>query len=124
MGYRSDVLYVADFVDDNCAQAALTAAKLKYELDEWEWENINQTNQYIIFCAYGWKWYDSYDGVKTIIDMFENFFHKMYNSSVKHVCIGEETDDNTEELLESETRDVPDTYWDIYIHRQITTPWD
>ena len=124
MGYRSDIFYVADFIDDECAAAALTAAKLKYELEDHEWECINQTNQYIIFYATGWKWYPDYDTVKHITDMFEQFFHKMYDSSTKFVRFGEELEDNEEETLESESRDVPDTYWDCYITRHITTPWD
>lgn len=125
MGYRSDVVIAADFETTEIRDAAWTAAKLRYQLDDYMWDKFQHFQETaIVFEAWGMKWYGSYPEVSTVNEMFKEFWHTDFDANVKEVIIGEETDDNTDELYEAGShRDQPDWFWDVYIHRHIDTPW-
>ena len=126
MGHRSDVTIVADFETAEIREAACTAAKLRYQLHDYYWEQFEHFQETgIVFEVEGWKWYGSYPEVTAIEEMFKQFWHENFDANVKVVMIGEETDDNTEELYECEShRDHPDWFWDVYISRSIIAPWN
>lgn len=125
MGYRSDVTIAAEFESREIRDAAMTAAKLRYQLrdDNWEiFQDFQETG--IVFEVEGWKWYGSYPEVTAIEEMFKQFWHEDFDANVKVVMVGEETDDMTEDLYEcAGDREPPDWFWDIYIARSIQAPW-
>lgn len=125
MGYRSDVTFAADFETAEIREAAWTAAKLRYQLQDYMWDNFDRFQETaIVFDAENVKWYDSYDDVKAVNEMFREFWLKDFDANIKEVIVGEETDDITEELYECDShRDHPDWFWDLYISRHIQTPW-
>lgn len=130
MGYRSDVMYVAEFEDEQSRDAAWAAAKLKYELIEGspfiEATGFDKFEEdCIVFEADSIKWYDSYPEVKMLEEMFRRFFNEGFNANVKFICVGEELNDLTDEILESpDDRDVPDWFYDqLYVERTIVAPW-
>jgi hypothetical protein len=102
----------------------MVAAKLKYELDEYTWKMFEEYDtDCIVFETEATKWYDSYDEVRIITEMFETFFHEGFDAAVKHIRVGEELEDNVEEVLEPQNGESPDWFYDIYITRSIATPW-
>ena len=125
MGYRSDVVIAADFETAEIREAAWTAAKLKYQLQEYMWENFDRFQETaIVFEAESVKWYGSYPDVAAVEQMFKEFWHEDFDANIKEVIVGEETDDMTDEIYECEShRDQPDWFWDLYISRHIQTPW-
>lgn len=125
MGYRSDVTFAADFETAEIREAAWTAAKLRYQLQEYMWDNFDRFQETaIVFEAESVKWYGSYPDVAAVEQMFKEFWHRDFDANIKEVIVGEETDDITEELYECDShRDHPDWFWDLYISRSIQTPW-
>lgn len=126
MGYRSDVTIVADFENNDIREAAWTAAKLRYQLEDYMWARFQRFQESgIVFEAESIKWYGSYPEVTAVEEMFKQFWHVDFDANVKVVMVGEETDDMTEDLYECEShRDQPDWFWDIYISRSISAPWN
>ena len=124
MGYRSDVVLVAEFETEAIRDAAWVGAKLKYDCP-WIWEHTQKfDHDSIVFEAEAVKWYGSYPEVSDTSDMFKDFFLKAFDANVKEVIVGEETDDMTEELYEAGShRDAPDWFYDISIERRIDAPW-
>jgi len=128
MGYRSDVLYVAEFEDEQARNAAWAAARLKFDVLK-EISNFNMFSLFeedcIVFEASSIKWYDTYPQVAETIKMFTEFFNEGFNANVKFVHIGEDLEDVADEIIESpDHRDVPDWFYDqIYIQRTLVTPW-
>lgn len=125
MGYRSDVVYVAEFPSELDRAAAWAAAQLKYELSEYYWEHFdNFEKNAIYFYADAVKWYDSYPEVAGVDMMFKEFWHTDFDANVKVVIIGEELEDTTEETYECESgRSNPDWFWDLSVERHISTPF-
>ena len=125
MGYRSDVFYGAEFLSDDVAEAALNAAILKYFHDKSDFwvHSFQRSNQYILFTAGGVKWYTDSAEVSAVKDMFENFFHKMYDANVRYIREGEDFGDSEREMFESVNRDWPDAFYECSVERKIVTPW-
>lgn len=126
MGYRSDVVFAAEFETKEIRDAAWIAAKLKYEnLHQHHWDQFEHFHEdAIVFEVEQWKWYSSYDDVAAIEDMFKEFWHKDFDANVKEVQVGEDTADMTDEIYECEShRDQPEWFWDIYIQRSVSAPW-
>jgi hypothetical protein len=124
MGYRSDVVLVAEFETEAIRNAAWVAAKLKYE-NTWIWVHTDQfDHDAIVFEAESVKWYGSYPDVSQTSEMFKEFFLENFDANVKEVIVGEELDDMVEETYEAGShRDPPDWFWDISIVRTIDVPW-
>lgn len=125
MGYRSDVTFAADFESSEIREAAWTAAKLRYQLQDYMWDNFDRFQETaIVFDAENVKWYGSYPDVTAVEQMFKEFWRVDFDANIKEVIVGEETDDITEEVYECESnRDEPDWFWDLYISRSIQAPW-
>ena len=124
MGYHSDVVIAADFETTDIRDAAWTAAKLRYQMQDNMWEKFQHfQEEAIVFEAQGIKWYPSYEDVETVNQMV-NFWHNDFDANVKVVIVGEEVGDDTENIYECDShRDQPDWFWDIYIQRSIDAPW-
>lgn len=126
MGYRSDVVLAAEFETKDLRDAAWTAAKLRYQLQDYMWEKFEHFHECaIVFDAENIKWYlGSYPEVDAVNEMFLEFWRTDFDANVKVVIVGEEADDVTDDTFECESgRDYPDWFWDLYISRSIQTPW-
>jgi hypothetical protein len=124
MGYRSDVVLVAEFDTEAIRNAAWVGAKLKYE-NTWTWSHTEKfDHDAIVFEAESVKWYGSYPEVSQTSEMFKEFFLQNFDANVKEVIVGEELDDMVDELYEAEShRAAPDWFYDIGISRSIDAPW-
>ena len=121
MGYRSDVLYAAGFQSEEQASAAYVAAKLKYSVDDYLMQHIKLEGRRIVGLFDGVKWYDGYDDVDTINNMFRDFFAEELKAHVKYIRVGEEeTDIENEDYIE----EFEDSFLhDCYVVSRIQSPW-
>jgi phosphopentomutase len=121
MGYRSDVLYAAGFQSEEQAEAAYVAAKLKYKADDYLMGHIKLEGSRIVGLFDGVKWYDGYDDVDTINNMFRDFFAEELKAHVRYIRIGEEETDIENEDYYDEFEDA--LLMDCYVVSKIQSPW-
>ena len=130
MGYRSQVFYGATFPTDDEANAAMLAAKLKFDFgseidNDWFWDNhCERSNNRIIFMHNSIKWYvdGSYDGVNNIIRIFD-WFHEELGATVRFVRVGEEQDDIDDQFWQGEDGGDEVIEYEVYTSTNIVTPW-
>jgi len=127
MGYRSQVFYGASFPTDEQAEAAMMAAKLKFDFGEavensWFWDDHCElvNGHRIIFTHSAVKWYDTYDSIINITSMFE-WFQSELGAHVKFVRIGEEMDDI--EIIDDHDDYEDDVFYEVYPNISLQTPW-
>jgi hypothetical protein len=132
MGYRSQVFYGASFPTDDEANAAMMAAKLKFDFgdkhdNEWFWDDhCEVSNNRIIFMHDSIKWYTSYDSIVNIINMF-TWFNEELGAYVRFLRVGEEPEDIENNYwgghpIEDEYQDDVLEY-EVYTQTTIVTPW-
>ena len=121
MGYRSDVIYGAEFESAEKAEAAYLAAKIKFSTEGIYFTMDNYFKTYenlIIFEQESVKWYDGYADVEYVDSIF-NFFGEL-GAGCRKVRVGEEDTDT--EIEDYGNEDMIEALYEIYIVREITRP--